>query len=63
METSLVNDIKQGLLEKRANLDEWCESCSQDEMETHLGKNGELTLQTHLHVIDESLQKLEAGVL
>ena len=63
METSLANDIKRGLLEKRENLDEWCESCSQDELVTHLGQDAESIVQTHLHVIDESLQKLEAGVL
>jgi len=63
METNLVSDIKRGLSEKRANLDEWCETCAQDELETHLGGDGKTDLEAHLHVIDTSLQKLEAGVL
>lgn len=63
METSLVNDIKRGLSEKRVILDEWCESCSQAEMEARLGLGGETKLHEHLNVIDSSLQKLEEGVL
>ncbi len=63
METSLVNDIKRGLSEKRAVLDEWCESCSQAEKEACLGLDGESKLHNHFHVIDSSLQKLEEGTL
>src|SRR3990172_3649972 len=63
METSLINDIKRGLSEKRAALDEWCESCSQAEKETCLGLDGESKLHNHFHVIDSSLQKIEEGAL
>ena len=56
METNLMNDIRRGLEEKRANV---CEGCEVEEA----GMEDGLDVQPHLHVIDESLQKLEAGTL
>ncbi len=56
MEINLVNDIRNGLEEKRANV---CEGCKADEVD--IEENPEI--QPHLHVIDESLQKLDAGTL
>jgi phosphoserine phosphatase RsbU/P len=53
MATDLMNDIRRGLEEKRASV---CEGCELDvEVATEA--------QPHLHVIDESLQKLEEGIL
>jgi len=63
METPLLNDLKRSLTEKRARLDEWCETCEQGAKEACLGEAGETKLQEHLHVIDMSLQKLEQGSL
>jgi phosphoserine phosphatase RsbU/P len=63
MDTNLMNDIQRGLTEKQNNLNQWCESCSSDEMETHLGPDGEPKLHVHMDLIDESLQKLEGGTL
>jgi phosphoserine phosphatase RsbU/P len=56
MAINLMNDIRKGLEEKRTNL---CEGCNVDE--ARLEENPEV--QPHLHVIDESLQKLEDGTL
>ncbi|HUH97835.1 MAG TPA: PP2C family protein-serine/threonine phosphatase [Anaerolineales bacterium] len=56
MDTNLVNDIRRGLEEKRATV---CERCRRDEA----GMVDDRDVQPHLHVIDESLQKLEAGTL
>ena len=56
MESNLMNDIRKGLEEKRANV---CEGCKVDE--ASLEENPEV--QPHLHVIDDSLQKLEEGTL
>ncbi len=63
METDLMNDIQRGLTKKRANIEEWCETCPPAEVESQLGPNGNLKLQEHLHVIDSSLHKLEEGTL
>ena len=53
MATDLMNDIRRGLETKRANV---CEECEVDtEIKTEV--------QPHLHVLDESLQKLEEGTL
>jgi phosphoserine phosphatase RsbU/P len=56
MESNLMNDIRKGLEEKRANV---CEGCKVDEA----GMEVEPNVQPHLHVIDESLRKLEEGTL
>jgi sigma-B regulation protein RsbU (phosphoserine phosphatase) len=63
MEPSLIKDIQRGLQEKQANLNEWCESCSPAEKQSHLGPEDESKIQAHLHVIDTSLQELEEGSL
>ena len=56
METNLMNDIRRGLEEKRTNV---CEGCKVDEVDVEVKSD----VQPHLHVIDESLQKLEDGTL
>jgi phosphoserine phosphatase RsbU/P len=56
MATNLMNDIRKGLKEKRTNV---CEGCKMDEADLEV----EPDVQPHLHVIDESLQKLEDGTL
>jgi sigma-B regulation protein RsbU (phosphoserine phosphatase) len=63
MEMELMNDIQRGLIEKQKNLNQWCESCSPDEMETHLGPDGGPKLHAHLDVIDACIHKLEEGTL
>jgi sigma-B regulation protein RsbU (phosphoserine phosphatase) len=56
MATDLMNDIRRGLEQKRANV---CEGCKVDETGLAVAPDA----QPHLHVIDESLQKLEEGTL
>ncbi len=56
MATNFMNDIRKGLEEKRANV---CERCKMDEAALEV----EPDVRPHLHVIDESLQKLEEGTL
>jgi len=63
MEISLARDIERGLTEKRAQLDEWCESCKPVDKEIRLGGTAEAELQQHLHTIDVSLQELDQGTL
>jgi phosphoserine phosphatase RsbU/P len=63
MKASLLNDIQRGLQEKRDNISEWQKTVSTEEKQVQLGPVGEGELETHFHVIDSSLQKLEEGEL
>jgi len=63
METSIVNRIHEGLTEKKNNLEEWREAETREHKEVCLCSEDETVLEEHLHVIDDSLQKIEEGVL
>ena len=58
METSIVNRIQEGLTEKKTNLEEWREAETQEHKEVCLCSEDETVLEEHLHVIDDSLQKI-----
>ena len=61
MEGDLVHDVESGLKETRANLREWMESASEGKLETQLGAAGTTAVQEHLHVVGQTLEKVEAG--
>ncbi|PWB69729.1 MAG: hypothetical protein C3F07_18635 [Anaerolineales bacterium] len=63
METSLIDHIHEGLTEKKTSLEQWRETTTEQQKETCLCSEDEAILKEHLHVIDKSLQKVEAGVL
>ncbi len=63
MGNDIINDIHKGLDEKRSELAHWVQTVPPDEKEILLGPQGEDVLQTHLHVIDESLEKIGEGTL
>jgi len=63
METNIINRIQEGLTEKKTNLEEWREAETQEHKEVCLCSDDETVLEEHLHVIDDSLQKIEKGVL
>ena len=63
METSIFNDIRKGLTEKRTHLVEWENCCTEEELEVVLGPEGEAAIEPHLHVIDTSIEKLKEGSL
>ena len=63
METSIITRIQEGLTEKKTNLEEWRETATKDLKKVCLCSNDEAVLDEHLHVIDDSLQKIEEGVL
>jgi len=63
METSVISRIQEGLTEKKTNLEEWREAADQELKEVCLCSTDEVVLEEHLHVIDDSLQKIEEGVL
>jgi len=61
MEDSLISDIQAGLGQTRANLDQWSETTPQEKKQMQVGFN-EACVDTHLHVIDETLEKIEEGL-
>lgn len=61
--TSVSTDIRKGLVEKRQHLDEWREAAPAEEQQFVLGPDGLPALETHIHVIDTSTEKIEEGTL
>jgi sigma-B regulation protein RsbU (phosphoserine phosphatase) len=61
MQTSVINLIREGLLEKKENLERWQVATPEPEKQIELGFADESAVQTELEVIDSSLQKMENG--
>jgi phosphoserine phosphatase RsbU/P len=61
MQTSVINLIREGLLEKKENLEQWQVATPESEKQIELGFADESAVQTELEVIDSSLQKMEKG--
>ncbi|MEO8355049.1 MAG: PP2C family protein-serine/threonine phosphatase [Chloroflexota bacterium] len=62
MQTSIINRIREGLIEKRQNLEHWQETTPESRKHMELGLADESALQAHLEVIDTSLEKIEEGL-
>jgi sigma-B regulation protein RsbU (phosphoserine phosphatase) len=61
MQTSVINLIREGLLEKRQNLEQWQFATPEAQKQIELGMADELAVQAELDIIDTSLQKMETG--
>jgi len=61
MQTSLINQIREGLLEKRETLEQWQVGTPESKKQMELGFTEESAVQAELEVIDASLEKMEAG--
>jgi sigma-B regulation protein RsbU (phosphoserine phosphatase) len=61
MQTSLINQIREGLLEKRENLEHWQVATPESKKQMELGYADESAIDAHMEVIDASLQKMEEG--
>lgn len=61
MQTSVINLIREGLLEKKENLQKWQVATPDSEKQIQLGAALEADVQVELAVIDSSLEKMEAG--
>jgi sigma-B regulation protein RsbU (phosphoserine phosphatase) len=61
MGNKLFDDIQAGLEQKRENLYHWLEATPDEKQEVQLGSADESTVEEHLHVIDNSLGKIEEG--
>lgn len=54
-------DIQMALQETRENLEQWVAATPRDKRQVQLGLEGERCVEEHLHVINESLEKIEEG--
>lgn len=62
MQTSVINIIREGLLEKKENLEHWQVTTPESTKHIQLGFADESAVQTELELIDASLEKIEEGV-
>jgi phosphoserine phosphatase RsbU/P len=61
MQTSVINLIREGLLEKKETLQNWQVATPETEKEIQLGPAEETAVQAELAIIDASLEKIAAG--
>jgi sigma-B regulation protein RsbU (phosphoserine phosphatase) len=61
MQTSIINLIREGLLEKKENLQNWQVATPDAEKQIQLGPVDETAVDAELNVIDTSLEKMEEG--
>jgi sigma-B regulation protein RsbU (phosphoserine phosphatase) len=61
MKTKGYDEIENALEEKQANLYNWMETTPEEIRQIQLGMEDETVVEEHLHVIDESIEKIEEG--
>lgn len=61
MQTSVINLIREGLLEKRHNLEQWQVATPEPQRQIELGMADESAVQAEIEIIDTSLKKMETG--
>jgi sigma-B regulation protein RsbU (phosphoserine phosphatase) len=63
VESSVMQRLREGLLAKRRYLTTWLASAPGVMQETRVGPAGLRAVEAHIHVLDSTLQKAEAGTL
>ena len=63
METTILGRIRTGLLEKRVGLTEWLRTTPSHKKQVSLGPSSEQAVHTHLIAIDDSIERVEVGML
>jgi len=63
MKSKIYDEIQNALEQKQANIFHWVEATPAEKRQAYLGPDGETCIDEHLHVIDESLEKLKEGTL
>lgn len=63
MKNKILDEIETSLQETRSNLLHWVETAPEEKRLTCLGLEDETCIEEHLHVIDESLEKIKEGTL
>lgn len=61
MKTKLFDEVETRLQETRANLTQWIEATPEEKQHTCLASEDEVCIEGHLHVIDETLDKIKDG--
>jgi sigma-B regulation protein RsbU (phosphoserine phosphatase) len=61
MKNKILDEIQIGLEEARTNLVTWVETTPEEKIQVCLGPQDETCIEEHLHVIDESLEKIQEG--
>lgn len=61
MKAKSFEDIETALQETRTNLQHWVTAAPEKKRQALLGPQGETCIEEHLHVIDESLEKIKDG--
>ena len=61
MKNKILDEIQIGLEEARTNITHWVETTPDEKIQVCLGPEDETCVEEHLHVIDESLEKIMEG--
>jgi sigma-B regulation protein RsbU (phosphoserine phosphatase) len=61
MKNKFIDEIQTSLEEARSNLLNWVETAPEEKRQVCLGTGDENCLEEHIHVIDESLEKIKEG--
>lgn len=61
MQTSVINRIREGLLEKKENLEQWQVATPESKKQMELGYADESAVDAQLDVMDASLEQMEEG--
>ncbi len=59
----IIGQIRQSVLEKRERLADWMQTAPPEERELRLGPAADSVVQSHLYVLEETLQKADDGTL
>jgi sigma-B regulation protein RsbU (phosphoserine phosphatase) len=63
MDSKVLEQVRQSLLEKRDNVTEWLQTTPPGEKQARLGPVDERAVHTHLDVLDTALEKAACGTL
>lgn len=61
MDSDTFDDIQTGLKEKRANLEHWHETASEEKVQCQLCAEADTAFQAHMDLIDGTLAKIDQG--
>jgi sigma-B regulation protein RsbU (phosphoserine phosphatase) len=61
MKDKFVDEVQTGLEEARANLLNWVATAPEEKLQVCLGTDDGTCIEEHIHVIDESLEKIKEG--
>lgn len=63
MPTAILEEVRNQLVEKRANLNAWLRTTPRSKRDAALGSASARDVRAHLHTLDEAITRAEAGTL